>query len=177
MIKKITLLVCLIVYGITLSQSTDLDRESFSVSYVKLPKSPILDDNKRTYSSNSDHITISGLSKLPSGGTLDIVYRESDVTVGEVDVREHKDEDRDRDGNVTNVTYTYSVIVTYRSNASISIHNEITGETTPYRISERTVFESRSFSSHNRASRYYENNRFGLRNNHRVSQQNQLRQS
>lgn len=73
--QTITLVFALITYAISFSKSTNLDREYFKISYVKLPSKPIiLDNSKRTYSSNKRAISLSGFSIVNSNGTLDINF-------------------------------------------------------------------------------------------------------
>jgi len=111
--KTIIMVFALTCYAISFSQSTNLDREYFSVSYVKLPTKPILDDSKRTFSSNTRSIYLKGFSRVNSDGTLDINYKFNGTTIGEVDIRKTKHEKKDKEGNVTSTTYSYKIHVPF----------------------------------------------------------------
>ncbi|NRD21875.1 hypothetical protein HNV10_01395 [Winogradskyella litoriviva] len=163
----ITLILLLFAYALSFSQSANLDREYFNVSYVKLPTHPILDNSKRTFSTNKRAISLSGFSRVKSNGTLDINYRFNGTNVGEVEIKKTKHEKKDDDGNVVSTSYTYKVHVTYTSSASIAVSNSENIENDYQNdFSEKDNYESKNFSTYSAAQNYYNNNRNNLRNTH-----------
>ncbi|GAA3634335.1 hypothetical protein [Flavivirga jejuensis] len=163
--KTTTLVFALLIYAISFSQNANLDREYVSVSYIKLPSKPILDNSKRTYSSNIRAISLSGFSRVKSNGTLDINYNFNGTQIGEVDIRKTKHEKKDKDGKVTSTSYTYKVHIPYTSSASLSISNAVVIENNYNRdFSENDHYESNSFSTYKAAQNHYNNNRYNIRN-------------
>lgn len=163
----ITLVVLLFTYALSFSQGANLDREYFNVSYVKLPTHPILDNSKRTFSTNKRAISLSGFSRVKSNGTLDINYRFNGTNVGEVEIKKTKHEKKDDDGNVISTSYTYKVHVTYTSSASLSVSNSENIENDYQNdFSEKDNYQSKDFKTYRAAQDYYNNNRNNLRNTH-----------
>tara|TARA_R110002033_G_scaffold136759_1_gene176169 strand:+ start:1445 stop:3013 length:1569 start_codon:yes stop_codon:yes gene_type:complete len=170
--NSITLIVLLFTYALSFSQSANLDREYFNVSYVKLPSHPILDNNKRTFSTNKRAIYLSGFSRVSANGTLDINYRFHGTNVGEVEIKKTKHEKKDDDGNVTSTWYTYKVHVTYTSSASISVSNSENIENDYQNdFSEKDNYQSKDFKTYRAAQDYYNNNRNNLRSTHASNHQ------
>ena len=165
--KSITLLVIIFTYALSFSQGANLDREYFNVSYVKLPSHPIVDNMKRTFSTNKRAISLSGFSRVATNGTLDINYRFNGTNVGEVEIKKTKHEKKDDDGNVISTSYTYKILVTYASSASVSVSNSENIENDYQNdFSEKDNYESKNFSTYKAAQDYYNNNRNNLRNTH-----------
>lgn len=173
--KKITILLFLICYSFSYAQSSNLDRENFNVSYVKLPSNPILDDSKRTYSSNTGAITISGFSRLKSNGTIDINYTFNGTEIGEVNINKRKIEKKNKEGKVISTSYKYKVTVPYNSTAIMTVSNAITAESYEKTFSESTVYESSEYDSYNAAQNHYNNNRSTLRNKYKSSHSSNLK--
>ncbi|WP_299102236.1 hypothetical protein [uncultured Winogradskyella sp.] len=170
--NTITLIFIIFTYTFAFSQSANLDREYFNVSYVKLPTHPILDDLKRTFSTNKRAIALSGFSRVNENGTLDINYRFNGTNVGEVEIKKTKHEKKDDDGNVISTTYSYKVHVTYTSSASISVSNSENIENDYQNdFSEKDNYQSKKFSTYKAAQNYYNNNRSNLRNTHNSQHQ------
>ncbi|WP_025667609.1 hypothetical protein [Aquimarina megaterium] len=170
LLTSITLLFCLISFA----QSADLDKENFKVSYVKLPTKPILDDTKRTYSTNHRGISISGFSKVKSEGTLDFNYTFNGTEIGEVNINKNKIEKKDKEGKVISVSYEYMVVVTYSSSGSLSLNNAETADNFQKTYSESTTYKSSTFGSYTKAKDYYNNNRHNLRNKYRTAHKNTI---
>lgn len=175
--QKIILGIALLCYAFSFAQSADLDREYFKVSYVKLPSNPILEDSKRTYSSNNSSIRISGFSKVKSNGTLDLNYTFNGTQVGEVDIHKTVHEKKDDDGNVVSKSYSYNVLVTYRSTASLSVTNGTTADTYTKEYGEEDAYKSKSFQTYSKAQDFYNNNRFNLRKQHTTKHKKAIRSS
>ncbi|WP_346880655.1 hypothetical protein [uncultured Algibacter sp.] len=163
--KTITLVLTLITYAISFSQSANLDREYFNVSYVILPSKPVLDNSKRTFSSNKRAIALSGFSRVKENGTLDINYSFNGTSVGEVKINKTKHEKKDDNGNVTSTTYTYNVNIPYTSSASLSVSNsDVIDNGYQQDYSEKDNYTSNSFSSYRDAQNHYNNNRYNIKN-------------
>lgn len=157
-----------------IAQRANLDKEHFRNAYVKLPVDPILDDAKRTFTSNLRNIGISGFSRVASNGTLDLDFRFHGTDIGEVDINKEKKEKKDKDGNVTETYYLYKAVVSYRSNATLTIGNAETGNNPSYNFSESDVYKSKTFNSSYDASKYYNNNRHNIRDKYRTDHKNRI---
>ncbi|MUU78631.1 hypothetical protein [Winogradskyella endarachnes] len=161
----LTLTLILFTYALSFSQGANLDREYFNVSYVKLPTHPILNNLKRTFSTNKRAISLSGFSRVNKNGTLDINYRFNGTNVGDVEIKKTKHEKKDDDGNVVSTSYTYKIHVTYTSSASIAVSNSENIENDYQNdFSEKDNYQSRDFKTYRAAQDYYNNNRNNLRN-------------
>lgn len=165
--KKLLLFILLTINSVGFAQSTDLDREKFSVSYVDLPNIPTLDDSKRTYSINLGGIPIEGFTRVKSGGTIDIKYLFLGTTMGEMSIKERKHEKTNDDGEVISVSYTYKVRSKFFSKASINVINAATGKNYSKTFNTSTDYESSSFDSHYKAERHYRNNKYDIKNHNR----------
>ncbi|WP_272021854.1 hypothetical protein [Olleya namhaensis] len=148
---------------LSLSQSTNLDREKVNVSYVSLPSNPVLEKENRTYSSNVSGLTISGYKRESEGGTLDIDFAYHGTQVEDVNVNKEKHEKKDKEGNVTSTTYTYNVTANYTSTGTMMVNNIISGAAKTKNYSEKEVFESKDYTTYKQASDYYNNNKNNLR--------------
>ncbi len=166
--KKLILYILLLMNLVSFGQSTDLDRERFSVSYVSLPDKPILDNDKRTYSINIRSLSIKGFSKVKSPGNLDIDYQFLGTKTSDVTIDKKKHEKKDKDGKVISVSYTYVARAKYSSEASIKIVNSITNNSSEKYFSESTGYVSKTFNSRRVAEKHYEYNKEELKTDHRV---------
>lgn len=160
MIKNTLLILALFTYAFSIAQSTDLDKETFNVSYVVLPTEPVLDDSKRTYSSDLRGVAINGFSKVANGGTIDIKYNFNGTNVGELEIDKIKHEKKDKDGNVVSTSYTYKAKSSFSSRATINVINSDTGESYEKTFSESNDFVGNEFDSYYKAERNYLNNRY-----------------
>ena len=168
-------LTTLLCYLISFAQSADLDKENFQVSYVKLPTEPILDDTKRTYSTNSSVVTISGFSKVKSPGTLDINYKFNGTKSSEVNIAKIKHEKKDEDGKVISVSYTYKANSSVSSSATLHIINANTGQSFDKNFGTATNYESKEFSSYYKAESHYKNNKYDIRNEYASSHKSNIK--
>ncbi|QWX82851.1 hypothetical protein H0I23_10285 [Cellulophaga sp. HaHaR_3_176] len=150
------------------AQSANLNREYFKVSYVKLPSKPILDNSKRIYSSNTSGIRLSGFTKIAANGTIDLRFDFNGTKVGEVEIVKDKVEEKDKDGNVTSTKYYYSAVTSFSSSGSLSINNSDSEESDSYSYSESDRYSSSTFTSYSAASKYYNTNRYTIRNEFRT---------
>ncbi|WP_378178147.1 hypothetical protein [Aquimarina sp. SS2-1] len=176
--KRILLFcVAFLLCTVSIAQRANLDRENFKTSYVNLPSKPIVDDSKRTYSTNTNAIKIPGFSKVKTGGTLDINYQFNGTKIGTVDIKKEKHERKDKEGKVLSVSYTYTANVDYSSSATLTVSNAITGETYDKNYSESYNYTSKSFNSYKGAQEYYNNNRYSLRDKYKSEHRSQFKNS
>lgn len=175
--KQLLLLGALLLCFNSFAQSTNLDREKFHVSYVKLPTEPILDNSKRTYSININGVAINGFSKVNSPGVLDINYTFSGTTVGEVKIDKEKHQKTDKDGNVTSTWYTYKVNTTFSSGAAINVVNSNTDQSYEKNFSASTDYSSNDFTSYYKAEKHYAINKYDIKSNQRSKHQSSLKSS
>lgn len=164
--KKLLLIVAFISYANSFAQSADLDREYFKVSYVKLPETPILENDKRTYSINLRGVAIEGFSRVNNPGTLDINYNFSGTTITNAKIDKIKHEKKDKDGNVISTSYTYKAKARFTSSAGITVINALTKESYNKAFQESSDYVSDAFSSYYKAERHYANNKYDIKNNH-----------
>ncbi len=150
------------------SQSANLNRETFKVSYVKLPTTPILDDAKRTYSSNSRAIRISGFTKVATNGTIDFNLDFHGTSVGDVEIKKETKEEKDKDGNVTSTKYYYYAVTTFSSKATLTISNLNSGENMSYPYTEKSGYTGSKYSTYSKASKAYNTNRYTIRDSYRA---------
>lgn len=175
--KKFLPLVALFLYASSFAQSTNLDKERFQVSYVKLPSDPILENDKRTYSINLNGVAIEGFSKVNAPGTLDITYNFSGTNMQEVKIDKIKHEKKDKDGKVISTTYTYKAKSGFTSSATINVINAITGESYEKSFQESTDYTSEEFSSYYKAERHYALNKYEIKNKHRSTHRSSIKSS
>ncbi len=175
--QRLLLPLALLFCALSFAQSADLDRESFQVSYVKLPSNPVLDDTKRTYSSNSIVPRISGFSKVKAPGTLDFNYSFKGTTTGEVNIEKIKHEKKDKEGNVISTSYTYKANTSFQSSATLTTINAITGQNNEDTFTDSSSYSSDEFDSYYKAERHYNNNKYDIRNTHRSQHKANIRKS
>ncbi len=168
--KRLLLIITLLCYVFTSAQSTNMERKYFNVSYIKLPSNPILDDSKRTFTTNSKFISLHGFSKVNSGASLDFVLDYQDITASEYEIERNEVEEKDSDGNVVSTYYEYRILVDYTSSASLQIINRITGENIPQEYVESNRLKSRAFSNPDEAKNYYRSNSASLKKRYRSEQ-------
>lgn len=171
---KYPFIIALFLASLTFSQSANLDREYFKVSYVELPLKPILDAEKRTYSSNYNCV-IPGYNRINSNGSLDVNYRFLGTEIGEVDIKKTTHEKKDDDGKVISTTYTYNCYVTYTSKGSLDVINSVTPSynySTTYKESKN--YKSKDFTSRYEAQNYYNDNRYVIRNKERDAHKKEI---
>jgi len=157
------------------SQSANIDKENFYVSYVKLPTNPILDDTKRTYSSNSRTASVSGFSKVKSPGTLDFEYRFNGTKAGEYSIEKIKHEKKDDDGKVISTTYTYIASSFFNSSGTLVTINALTGQSTENNFKDSSGYEGPSFSSYGKAEEHYNNNKYDIKDTHSSEHEGNIR--
>jgi len=165
--KKIFLILSLFYYSFSYSQSVDLDREYFSASFVELPSNPILEDNKRTYSTNTDKISIAGFSKVNTAATIAIDFSYDGILVQDFNIDRDKHEKKDKKGNVISTSYTYKVKAYFKSSGRINVENASTGNNYSDTYRHSSNYTSHSFKSYSKAQRYYDNNKLSLKNKYR----------
>ncbi|WP_148639231.1 hypothetical protein [Aquimarina longa] len=174
--KKLLLLqLALLFCTLSSAQSTDLDKETFTVSYVKLPSKPILDNTKRTYSTNSSSIRISGFSKVKSPGTLDITYKYNGSRSSEVNIEKITHEKKDDDGKVISTWYTYKAKSSISSSASIHIINADNGQSFDKSFKSSSAYQSKEFNSYYKAESHYKNNKYDIKNNYSSQHKSDIR--
>lgn len=156
------------------AQRANLDREYFNISYVQLPNDPIVDNSKRTYNSNERGLSLSGFSRLNQNGTLDLRFDFHGTQIGEVDIKKDKVEKKDKEGNVTETYYLYSAVVSYKSTATLTINNAANGENSSYNYAEGENYASKTFRSSSAASKFYNNNRYNIRDEISTKHRNQF---
>ncbi len=157
-------------YAITNAQSTNIDRLYVNVSYIKLPSTPILDDSKRTYATNSKFIYINGFSKVTVGGTLDIDLDYHGIEEGGVRIRKNETKVKDDDGNIVGVQYTYQAVSSFSSSAVLFINNRENGSNEQKDYFEENTYESQTFNSSEKALNYYSQNQKILKKRYRSAQ-------
>ncbi|MFD0993852.1 hypothetical protein [Tenacibaculum geojense] len=165
--KKLFLLAAILLTYSSFAQSTDLDREYFNVSFVKLPSKPILENDKRTYSLNLNGVTIKGFTKVNKPGTLDLDYKFTGTTSSEVKIEKIKHEKKDDDGNVISTSYTYQAKSKFTSSATLNVINSFNNNSYEQSFQESTDYKSSEFNSYYKAERHYANNKYEIKNNYR----------
>lgn len=154
------------------AQRANLDREYFKISYVDLPTSPVIDDSKRTFTSSESRIFLEGFSRVASNGTLDFRFDFHGTKIGEVNVKKITHEKKDKDGKVTSTTYTYTLSTNYSSNGTVSVSNSSNGKNYSFSLKEDDNYSKEDFSSSTKARVFYNDNRFGIRDNYRTKHRN-----
>ena len=175
--KKLLLLVAFMLCANSFSQSADLDREYFNVSYVKLPSTPILENDKRTYSINLRGVSIEGFSRVNYPGILDVNYNFNGTTVRNVKVDKIKHEKKDKDGKVTSTWYTYKAKASFTSSAGITVINALTKESNERAFQESSDYTSDEFSSYYKAERHYALNKYDIKSNHAAKHKSLIKNS
>lgn len=165
--KRLLLLVILLLPATLLAQSTNLDRERFSVSYVKLPSDPIIENDKRTFSINLNGIAIQGYSKVNAPGTLDINYNFNGTSVSDAKIEKIKHEKKNKEGKVISVSYTYKAKAKFISSATINVINALSGQSYEKTFNNESNYTSNAFNSYYKAERHYAVNKYDIKSNHR----------
>ena len=173
--KQLFLSVVLLICVNAFSQSANLDREKFSVSYVKLPTDPILENDKRTYSINVNGVKIQGFTKVNAPGNLDINYKFLNTVVSDVKIEKEKHEKKDKDGNVTSTWYTYKAKANFKSDASINVINAIINDSFEENYQESSSYSSDDFDSYYKAERHYKNNKYDIKNRYRTQHKSAIK--
>ena len=179
-LKIVSLL--LLAGNITFAQKVDLDRYNFQGSYRSLPQKP-LDASYKTYSirveatsavkdgfsemSMRDGVNIDGLKKIPDNGHINVFLLFDDLMIEKADVKERIDEKKDKDGKVTSKTSYYSVEVIYSFAGKASISDYKGASLANWTLADRgskQTFTSTEYSTYSDAAKYYNNNKYELRN-------------
>ncbi|KAB1160334.1 hypothetical protein F7018_00210 [Tenacibaculum aiptasiae] len=175
--KRILLSFIFLLPTILAAQSTNLDRERFSVSYVKLPSDPIIDHDKRTFSINLNGISIQGYSRVNAPGTLDIKYNFEGTTVSDISIEKIKHEKKNKDGKVISVSYTYKAKAKYTSRATINVINSFNGKSYEQNFQEKSYYTSNAYNSYYKAERHYAINKYDIKSNHRSKHKTGIKSS
>lgn len=173
--KRLLLLTTVLLSFNSFAQSTDLDRERFHVSYVKLPTDPVVENDKRTYSINLNGVTIQGFSKVNAPGTIDVKYNFSGTNVNNAEIKKIKHEKKNKDGKVISTTYTYKAQAKFTSSATINVINAITVESYEKSFQESADYTSKEFDSYYRAEKYYKDNKYDIKSNYRSQQKKSIK--
>ncbi|MBP2831545.1 hypothetical protein J8281_05030 [Aquimarina sp. U1-2] len=168
--EKLFCIIALFCWGLSIGQSTNLANKPFKTSYIKLPSQPVLDDSRRTYTTNSKYIFLRGFSKVNSGATLDITLDYQGISAGEYEIQRELIEKKDDNGTITSSYYLYRILVDYNSNATIQISNSLTAEAVEKSFSENNTLRSNTFSTAEEAKKYYYNNNSTIKKRYRSEQ-------
>ncbi|MBS1566958.1 MAG: hypothetical protein JST39_21430 [Bacteroidetes bacterium] len=179
-LKIVSLL--LLAGNFTFAQKVDLDRYNFQGSYRALPLKP-LDASYKTYSirveatsavkdgfsemSMRDGINIDGLKKISENGHVNVLVMFDDLMIEKADVKERVDEKKDKEGKVTSKTSYYSVEVIYSFAAKSSVTDYKGGSLANWMLADRgskQTFNTSEYSTYSDAAKYYNNNKYELRN-------------
>jgi len=166
-------LICIVIlfFGLSaISQSTNISTKPINVSYIKLPSQPILDDSRRTFSTNSKYIYLHGFSKVNSGASLEIILDYQGIEDSEFEIERNLVENRDDEGQLISSYYTYKIVVDYYSHAAIQVINAVTGETTEQTFKESNTLRSDYYRSAEEAKKYYNHNRLNIKRRYRSEQ-------
>jgi len=161
--KKVMLLILMLTLTSAYAQKANLDREYIRVNYIQLPSKPILDDSKRTFTTNSNGVTIAGFSKVSNDGSIDIEYSYDGTTIENTSIETRKKEKKDKNGNVISTTYTYRSHANFISRGSLHVYNSITGKHFNKRYSKSALYIGNSFKSHHRAQKDFDDNKYVLK--------------
>jgi hypothetical protein len=172
--KSIISLFALFAFSIFINaQSTDLDRETFYVSYVRLPTNPVEDESLRTYSIqiNSspmaesaypskllhENITLEGFEKINKNGTIDILLQINDVIITGIKYYESEEVKKDKEGNVISSQKYFKPIIDYKTTASYYIKDQ-NGARVEYPISDKDQFKGYKYKTKKEAEKYVSTN-------------------
>lgn len=162
--KKYVFLSLLILFSFAFfAQSTDLDREYFTYSYVGLPSEPIVNYNQRTYWTNDDAIGIDGYSRVESSASLEIYFEFDGTLVEDFRIDKITHEKKDKDGNVTSTRYTYDVHLNYRSRGRYRVVNNLRNQEHKDKFNSVASYTKAGFKSYTKAQHFYDNNRLTIR--------------
>ncbi|HSC38047.1 MAG TPA: hypothetical protein VLD19_09260, partial [Chitinophagaceae bacterium] len=180
-LKIVSLL--LLAGNLTFAQKVDLDRYNFQGSYRSLPQKP-LDASYKTFSvrveatssvkdgfsegSMIDAVNIEGLKKLTGNAHINLYILFDDLMIEKADVKERIDEKKDKEGKVTSKTSYYSVEVIYSfaGRASITDYkgSSIVSNWTLADRGSKQTYNTSEYSTYSDAAKYYNNNKYELRN-------------
>ena len=146
------------------AQSNDLDKEQIDVSYVQLPTNPVLEFEKRTFSTTIPGLRINGYTRTEENPTLIIEYTEDPTMVDGVEVLKKKYEKKDKEGNVTSTYYRYTATATYTTTSSLYISNNNGGPSSDFSYNENFTYKSKEFTTRTEAAKHYNSNKTNLRN-------------
>ena len=180
-LKIVSLL--LLAGNFTFAQKVDLDRYNFQGSYRSLPQKP-LDASYKTYSvrieatssvkdgfselSMRDAINIEGMKKLPENGHINVYALFDDLMIEKSEVKERIEEKKDKEGKTTSKTSYYYVEVGYSFAGRASVA-DYKGSTlvSNWVLADRgtkQTYTSTEYSTYTDAAKYYNNNKYELRN-------------
>ncbi|TVZ53178.1 hypothetical protein [Dokdonia sp. Hel_I_53] len=171
---RLLLPVFILIASVAFGQSANIDKETINVSYIKLPSSPVLEFDKRTFKTTIPGLRINGFTKTDSNPTLDIEYTVDGTMVDNVDVEKKKYEKKDKDGNVISTYYRYKAKATYTTNSTLYVTNNNGGVNYDRNFSESFDFESSEYNSSREASSFYNTNKGSLLSKYRNSQRKSL---
>lgn len=180
---KLTIVSLLLLAGnCTFAQKVDLDRYNFQGSYRSLPQKP-LDASYKTYSvrveatssvkdgfsemSMRDGVNIDGLKKIPENGHVNIFLLFDDLMIEKADVKERGEEKKDKEGKVTSKTSYYSVEVIYSFAGKATVTDYKGATLGSWVLADRgskQSFSSTEYATYSEAAKYYNNNKYELRN-------------
>ena len=138
---RILILIVLILPWFSWSQAADIDKEYFSVAYVKLPSHPILNENERTYnvSSTIDETVGNLISETAISNDIQIQGFRREEVAPKVHVKLNLSsflidpqsfsidskliEVKDDDGNVVRSYYVYRYLFSYKVRGGYMVEN------------------------------------------------------
>lgn len=134
--KRIITLFCLFLVQIVFSQSVDLDPYHFNLSYVRLPFSPVLEKQNRTFSVKikadgiptfnkeegyiSDDIIIDGFKNVPENGYFSILVSLYEPSITSSEIKRIVRKEKDVYG-VEQTIITYKAIVNCKERGSYKL--------------------------------------------------------
>ena len=180
---KLKIVALLLLAGnFTFAQKVDLDRYNFQGSYRSLPQKP-LDASYKTYSvrieatssvkdgfselSMKDAVNIDGFKKLPENGHINVFVMFDDLMIEKADVKERIEEKKDKEGKVTSKSSYYSVQVIYSFAGKASVTDYKGASLSNWGLADRgtkQTFNTSEYSTYSDAAKYYNNNKYELRN-------------
>ena len=166
----------------TFAQKVDLDRYNFQGSYRSLPQKP-LDASYKTYSirveatssvkdgfsemSMRDAVNVDGLKKIPENGHINVFLMFDDLMIEKADVKERIEEKKDKEGKVTGKSSYYHVEVIYSFAGKASVTDYKGGSLSNWALADRgskQTYNSSEYGAYSDAAKYYNNNKYELRN-------------
>lgn len=172
--KNIVLILSVFYVSLIFSQSANLDREYFKGSYIDLPSSPILEPTKRTYKVNSNAININGFKRVDENASIDINFEFNGTTISNVEIKSDKHIKKDKNGKVISTTFTYYITSDYSSNGNATIYNTLTNKEHQIPLKGTDHYRSKNFSKYSQAKDYYNNNKYNIRDNYKVSHRKRM---
>jgi len=161
--KNLFFIILFLLSYFSFSQSTDLDREYFSYSYVALPSEPIVNDYQRTFLTNDDTVTIAGYSRVGNNASIEVDLSFNGTLVENFEIVKVKHEKKNKEGKVTSTRYSYKVKLNYRSTGEINVTNTLRGKTYTDKFNSSASYVKHSFDTYSKAQHFYDNNRLTLR--------------